>query len=189
LIIQRIRSYQYRLNNIKRPGFQLKLIKATKSSQINLAAFCFMQAYCQLKVQPYLCPFNCVVIMWYEVLNIFFFIFHTAFTIFNIAGWAFKLTRKWHLITLLITAFSWFVLGIWYGWGYCLCTDWHWSVRKYLGYHDISRSYIHFLILKLTGINLDPQLVEKSTLVLFLLNFALSIWFNLKDKRKQQQNS
>jgi Protein of Unknown function (DUF2784) len=121
----------------------------------------------------------------YQFLNIFFFIFHTVFTLFNIVGWAFVKTRRLHLITLLLTAFSWFVLGIWYGWGYCFCTHWHWVVRERLGYQDSSHSYIHFLILKLTGINLNPQLVENGTLVVFLVSFALSVWFNVKSFRSR----
>lgn len=126
--------------------------------------------------------------MWYHLLNIFFFIFHTAFTVFNMVGWIFPKTRKLHLITLSFTIFSWFVLGIWYGWGYCFCTDWHWQVREKLGYIDHSRSYIHFLILKLTGANLNPQFVEHATLVFFLLSVALSAWLNVRDyySRKQQ---
>src|SRR5688500_12177489 len=100
-----------------------------------------------------------------QFLNIFFFVFHTVWTVFNMFGWIFRPTRKWNLLTLLLTALSWFVLGIWYGWGYCVCTDWHWQVRRNLGYHDESNSYIHFLVLKLTGINMDPQLVENFTLI------------------------
>jgi hypothetical protein len=86
---------------------------------------------------------------------------------------------------MLLTAFSWFVLGIWYGWGYCFCTDWHWQVREALGYHDRSNSYIHFLLLKLTGIDFNPRLVDKATLIIFLLSFIMSIWFNIKYRRKQ----
>jgi hypothetical protein len=123
--------------------------------------------------------------MWYSFLNIFFFVFHTVFTLFNIIGWIFPKTRKLHLITMLLTAFSWFVLGIWYGWGYCVCTDWHWQVREALGYHDRSNSYIHFLVLKLTGKDLNPKLVDTITLAGFLLSFVLSIWFNIKDWRKK----
>ena len=126
--------------------------------------------------------------MWYGILNIFFFIFHTAFTLFNMAGWIFPKTRKLHLITLSLTAFSWFILGIWYGWGYCVCTDWHWDIREKLGYEDRSNSYIHFLLLKLTGININHKLVEIATLSIFLLSSALSILFNIKDyyQRKGQ---
>ncbi|MBK8142446.1 MAG: DUF2784 family protein [Chitinophagaceae bacterium] len=115
--------------------------------------------------------------MWYQFFNIFFFVFHTVFTLFNIIGWAFPQTRKLHLITMLLTAFSWFVLGIWYGWGYCF-------FREILGYHDRSNSYIHFLLLKLTGKDFNPQLVENATLIIFLLSFILTVWFNIKDRKK-----
>jgi Protein of Unknown function (DUF2784) len=125
--------------------------------------------------------------MWYQFLNIFFFVFHTVLTLFNMVGWAFPKTRKLHLITLSLTAFSWFVLGIWYGWGYCFCTDWHWDVREKLGYEDRSNSYIHFLVLKLTGINLNPRLVENVTLAIFLVSFALSIGLTLKDRFKNKR--
>jgi hypothetical protein len=127
--------------------------------------------------------------MWYQFLNIFFFVFHTVFTLFNMTGWAFAKTRKLHLITLSLTAFSWFVLGIWYGWGYCFCTDWHWDVREKLGYADRSNSYIHFLLLKLTGLNLNPRLVENVTLIIFLVSFALSIGLTVKGSYKKKRQS
>ena len=122
--------------------------------------------------------------MWYQLLNIFFFVFHTLLTLFNITGWLFRATRKWNLITLLLTAFSWFVLGIWYGWGYCLCTDWHWRVREQLGYHDEQNSYIHFLLVKPTGINFNSKLVDNATLIIFLLSLTVSIWLNIRDRKK-----
>jgi len=124
--------------------------------------------------------------MLYQFLNIFFFVFHTAFTLFNVMGWAFPKTRKLHLVTMLLTALSWFVLGIWFGWGYCVCTDWHWQVREVLGYHDRSHSYIHFLLLKLTGKNFNPLLVENSTLVIFLVCFLLSLALNFRDFRNRK---
>ena len=127
--------------------------------------------------------------MLYQFLNIFFFIFHTAFTLFNIVGWIFPATRKLHLVTMTITALSWFVLGIWYGWGYCVCTDWHWDVRAKLGLTDRSNSYIHFLLYKLTGSNLDPKLVENATLIIFLLSFALAIAFYIRDRRRKKYPS
>ncbi len=126
--------------------------------------------------------------MWYQFLNIFFFVFHSTFTLFNVIGWMFRKTRKIHLVTLSLTAFSWFVLGIWYGWGYCFCTDWHWEVREKLGFNDHSRSYIHFLILKLTGVNFDPSIVENLTLVIFLLSFGLSLGFNLRDRNRARRS-
>jgi hypothetical protein len=124
--------------------------------------------------------------MWYQFLNIFFFVFHTAFTLFNITGWMFPQTRKLHLITISLTAFSWFILGIWYGWGYCFCTDWHWTVRKILGYHDESNSYIHFLILKITGADLNPVFVDKVTLAVFLFCFGISCWLNVRVQKNKR---
>jgi Protein of Unknown function (DUF2784) len=122
--------------------------------------------------------------MWYSFLNIFFFIFHTGFTLFNIVGWSFKKTRKLHLVTMLLTVFSWFVLGIWYGWGYCACTDWHWQVRDTLGFDDRSNSYIHFLIFKLTGKDLNELLVGRATLIIFCISFGLNVILLLRDRKK-----
>lgn len=118
-----------------------------------------------------------------SLLNIFFFVFHTAFTLFNLTGWAFRRTRKWHLLTIALTALSWFGLGIWYGWGYCLCTDWHWQVREAMGLQDRSNSYIHFLILKLTGVDFDPNLVERVTLIVFIVCTVLSVALLLRDRK------
>ena len=120
------------------------------------------------------------------LLNIFFFVFHTAFTLFNMGGWAFRKTRKAHLVTILLTAASWFILGIWYGWGYCVCTDWHWQVREAMGYTDRSNSYIHFLVLKLTGADLDPQFTERVTLLIFLICAVLSVALNFRDYRRRR---
>ena len=122
---------------------------------------------------------------WYQFLNYFFFFFHTSLILFNTFGWIFRKTRKWNLITLLATAFSWFVLGIWYGWGYCFCTDWHWTVREHLGYHDNVNSYTQFLAQKFTGINFDAHLVDTVTAIVFFTSLALSIALNIKDWRKK----
>jgi hypothetical protein len=116
----------------------------------------------------------------YQLLNHFFFFFHTVVILFNTFGWIPRRTRRWNLLTLGITAFSWFVLGIWYGWGYCFCTDWHWQVREELGYHDTSRSYIHFLVLQLTGVNFDPRLVETVTMIVFTLSVICSVILNMR---------
>ena len=124
----------------------------------------------------------------YEFLNAFFFVFHTAFTGFNIVGWMFAATRRWHLLTIVLTALSWFVLGIWYGWGYCLCTDWHFEVRERLGHNDHG-SYIRFLVHKLTGIAFDAGLVDTVTVIVFFVCAALSIWLNLCDYRRKKRKA
>ncbi len=117
-----------------------------------------------------------------KFLDIFFFVFHTALIIFNIAGWAFRKTRRWNLVTLVLTGLSWFALGAWYGWGYCPFTDWHWDVRRELGVHDMSHSYNHFLILKLTGLDLDVKLVDYTTVIVFFASLAASVYVNTRRK-------
>lgn len=124
--------------------------------------------------------------MLYKVLDYFFFFFHSSLIIFNSFGWIFPTFRKWNLVTLLLTAFSWFFLGIWFGWGYCLCTDWHWMVRRHLGYHDMSGSYIHFLLLKLTGINYSEKLVNIVTAIVFFSSLIISVWINIRYYKRKQ---
>jgi hypothetical protein len=80
-----------------------------------------------------------------------FFVLHTMLLAFNMVGWAWRRTRSPHLIALGLTAFSWFVLGAYYGWGYCLCTDWHLQVRRQLGYPGVESSYVQLLASELFG--------------------------------------
>ena len=115
-----------------------------------------------------------------KILDIFFFGFHTILILFNVFGWLVPRWRFINFITLSLTAFSWFILGIWYGWGYCFCADWHWQVRDLLGYQNMSSSYIHFLILKLTGIDMPANLVDTYTLIIFLSAFTISAYLNVR---------
>lgn len=119
-------------------------------------------------------------------LNIFFFVFHTALIFFNVLGWIWKATRKWNLATLSLTATSWFLMGIWYGVGYCICTDWHWQVRRAMGIRDTADSYLVLLVQKLTGWNPPISLVNSVALVVFLLSLGMSIGLNVRDWRRKK---
>lgn len=125
-----------------------------------------------------------------ELLDWFFLVFHTLFTLFNCTGWAFRATRRLNLATLLLTGASWGILGIWYGFGYCPCTDWHWQVREALGRPIDSPTYIHFLVRTLTGIDAEVDLVIRATLGVYLSSLGLSLLFNLRDllrKRRERR--
>ena len=115
-------------------------------------------------------------------IDYFFIVFHSVLILFNVFGWIVPRWRFANLITLSLTAFSWFLLGIWYGIGYCPFTDWHWKVHNLLGYNDRSNSYIHFLILKITGINLSENWVERTTVIVFFTAFSISLYFYLKKR-------
>lgn len=122
------------------------------------------------------------------LLNIIFFVLHTAFTLFNLFGWLWPGTRKWHLLTLGITYASWFGLGIWYGWGYCPCTDWHWAVRAKLGYHDSANNYIEFLLETLTGLSIATHHMETWLVAAMVILTLLSVVFNIRDVRKRSRS-
>jgi hypothetical protein len=117
-----------------------------------------------------------------QIIDCFFILFHSALILFNVFGWIVPRWRFANLITLFLTAFSWFALGIWFGIGYCPFTDWHWKVRQLLGYNDQSNSYIHFLILKITGINLPENWVDTTTVIVFFTAFSISLYFALKKR-------
>lgn len=116
----------------------------------------------------------------YQFLDFFFFVFHSGLILFNLFGWIWKATRKWNLLTLSATAFSWIILGIWYGFGYCPCTHWHWLVRRELGYGEMPNSYIKFLLDELVGLNFEAYTVDLWTGILFFSAFAVSIYVNVK---------
>ena len=94
-----------------------------------------------------------------------------------------KKTRKANLILLLLTTFSWFILGIWYGFGFCPCAEWHYQVRVKLGHTDMPSSWIKFCIDYLTGWDVNASLVDILTLTLFLAALTASIYMNIKDRK------
>lgn len=120
---------------------------------------------------------------WLHFLNYFFYIFHTVLVLFNLFGWLHPKTRKFHFYSLVITLFSWGILGIWYGFGYCLLTDWHYQVLRELGETGMPNSYIAFLIEKFTGWLPGTDLVNNWTLMLTAVALVCSIWVNLVRKK------
>lgn len=122
-----------------------------------------------------------------QVLNVAFFVFHTTWIVFNGVGWIWRRTRRWHLATTALTALSWFGLGPWYGWGYCVFTDWHWQVRARLGYRDPD-SYMQLLIREVTGIELTSDWADTLTGGIFAVVAALSVILNLRDFRRKPRH-
>jgi hypothetical protein len=123
-----------------------------------------------------------------QVLNVGFFVFHTLWIAFTCAGWAWRRTRRWELATVSLTALSWFGLGIWYGWGYCPCTDWHWRIRERLGYRD-PPSYIQLLIREVTGIDLNPDVANALALATLVVVGVLSSVLNIRDIRRKRMTA
>jgi len=115
----------------------------------------------------------------YKVLDVFFLVFHTLLVLFILSGWIWKRTRKANLVVILLTAASWSVLGIFYGFGYCPLTDWHFNVLKKLGNHDLPMSYIKYLADRISGRDFSQELVDLVTLLGLIFAMICSVYVNL----------
>ena len=127
---------------------------------------------------------TCQMLKVYTLLDYFFAIFHGCLTLFNLTGWVWKRTRKIHLVSVSLTILSWFGLGIFYGWGYCPCTEWHWQIKYKLGETDLPYSYVKYYADKLTGYFCDPFVVDVAVVIIGFLAFCLSSWFNWQDHKR-----
>ena len=121
----------------------------------------------------------------YKTADIVFMLFHGVLVLFNLIGWIHKPTRRLHLITIGATILSWFGLGIFYGWGFCPCTEWHWQIKSKLGITDLPYSYVKYYADKWTGLSWNPAVVDGVVVGLGLLVFGLSCWFNWRDFRNR----
>ena len=110
-----------------------------------------------------------------KFLDILYTIIHLLIIGFNLFGWIWPRTRKAHLITIGVTAASWFILGIWFGWGYCPVTDWQWDVKEKLGERDLPASFITYFANKLTGKDFSDHLVNESSQFLRLWQSCLDL--------------
>lgn len=121
-------------------------------------------------------------------LDLFYTIAHFSFTLFNLTGWIWRRTRKAHLVTMAITMISWFIFGIWYGWGYCFLTDWHWSVKEKLGETNLPNSFIKYYADKISGRDINPSVVDNVTLgcLIFAVSAAIYVNFVVREKTKTQ---
>lgn len=120
-----------------------------------------------------------------EALDAAFFVFHTMWIAFNCLGWMWRRTRPWHLWTVALTGLSWLGLGLWYGWGYCPCTDWHWQVRARLGHQDPD-SYLQLLARELLGLEVGRSLADSVAVATLGATGVLSIVLHARDRRQSK---
>jgi hypothetical protein len=120
-----------------------------------------------------------------KLLDFFFIGFHTLLIIFNLFGWILRKTRKLNLISLLLTGISWFVLGLFYGIGYCPLTDWHFKILERMGQTNLPSSYVVYLLKRFTGIEFRGAMIDKLTLMLFIFALILSVVSNIKQAKSR----
>ena len=122
---------------------------------------------------------------WYHVADWFFVVFHLLLTLFNAGGWVWKKTRRLNLVTLLLTGASWSILGIFFGFGYCPLTDWHWQVLYELEVYNLPSSYLEYLFERISGLEAQTPVVNFLTGLFFGIALIASRALNYRDYRKK----
>lgn len=102
---------------------------------------------------------------------------------FNLFAWICPTTRKAHFVCIMATAASWFLLGIWYGIGYCPITDWQWQVKTRLGEHNLPVSFVKYYADKISGRNFSPSFINAVTVTCFVAALLLSVYVNFIRKK------
>ncbi len=108
---------------------------------------------------------------------------HLVIIGFNLSGWIWPATRKAHIICVLVTAASWFLLGIWFGKGYCPITDWQWRIKEKLGEHNLPASFIKYYADKISSKNISSSLIDMVTVICFAVAALLSVYVNFIKKK------
>ena len=120
----------------------------------------------------------------YKLLDVFLLVFHLVLVVFVLFGWIWRKTRPWNLAIILLTLASWFILGLFYGIGYCPLTDWHWQVLRKLGETGMPPSYISYLVQRFTGFTPAQDLIDALTLLGALAALAASLTLSIRDYKK-----
>jgi hypothetical protein len=121
-----------------------------------------------------------------KILDILFFWSHIVIILFNLFGWIWSKTRKAHLWVISLTIFSWLILGLRYGLGYCFLTDWHWDVKRKLGESGMPASFIKYFLDEYTSITLAAGAVDWITAIAFILVVMATVYVNFIKGRFSQ---
>ena len=118
-----------------------------------------------------------------RLLDLLLTLVHFSIIGFNLFGWIWKPLRKAHLVCIAITAGCWFILGIWFGIGYCPITDWEWQIKEKLGEHNLPGSFIKYYADKISGKSVNDSFIDTMTTVCFFIAAMLSVYVNFLHKR------
>src|SRR5690606_37954630 len=119
-----------------------------------------------------------------HIYDFLFTLLHLAIIGFNLLGWIWRRTRKLHFIVVLLTAGSWFILGIWFGLGYCPITDWQWQLKERMGETNLPNSFIKYYVDNLIGLDSSSDFIDAITAIGFAFAAVLSVYFNFIRKNK-----
>lgn len=109
----------------------------------------------------------------------FLHLLHLGVMLFCVTGWMFPETRAANLVLIILIAISWFGLGKFHGYGYCLITGIQWKVKARLGERPRTASFVKYQFDKITGRDLNPESVNRYTQLGFYLSALASVYLNV----------
>jgi hypothetical protein len=109
----------------------------------------------------------------YHTCNTLLHSLHLTLICFFLFGWIWPQTRYVHVLIGVLILFSWTVLGMKYGFGYCLITDLQWRLKRYAGKSLHTEYYVKYILDK-AGIELEGQCVNYISTLLFFSIMSLS---------------
>jgi len=106
---------------------------------------------------------------------------HMAVVLAFVLLWIPRSTARFHGWLVLVTAFSWLVLGVLgnRGLGYCFLTDLQWHVKHARGVTHLPGSFLKYAGDHVTGRNLKAALVDQvagATFIFVCLAAAFRYW-------------
>ena len=117
-----------------------------------------------------------------KLLDVLFHLAHIVVILFSALGWLYPPARPAHLCLQGLILFSWFGLGSSRGWTYCFLTDLHWRVKRELRQPDPGDSYVKLLADRITGRDVNPDLLWKATVGVFFVSTILSALLELRSR-------
>ncbi|MBO35560.1 MAG: hypothetical protein CMO64_05150 [Verrucomicrobiales bacterium] len=114
-----------------------------------------------------------------QLLDILFYIIHLGIIAICVLGWIPSRYRRMHLAFCGLVGASWFGLGMWRGWGYCVLTDWHWEIKAQLGQEGLPWSFIKHVWDSTLPQPIEPATADQLAFVTFALAIVISIILNI----------
>jgi len=103
---------------------------------------------------------------------------HLSVMFVCVVGWMFEPTRILHLAVIILVAVSWFGLGKFFGYGYCVLTATQWRVKRKLGQEPHTESYVKYIFDKITGRDIDKKITDQLILYTYVAAVILSLAVN-----------
>ena len=113
-----------------------------------------------------------------KIADVILFWAHAVVAAYCTFGWLIPGTEKLHLLIILLVGFSWYGLGLHYGIGYCILTDWQWRVRKKMGRTPEHGSFVQLLLERASGLRLDAHQVKIFAYIVYWLAACISVYIN-----------